>query len=172
MPLTTKIRVSLVAAQTGANDFGGPSFEPEMIAALNLASGTVANAADVLWMDQRTLASGASDQLDLAGVLTDAFGATVAMAELVGIFIINGPRAGAVNTTALTIGGGTTPIVGFLGGTTPTIGPLQPGAFIFMASPHASGLGAVAAGTADNLRITNAAGAAATYQIAILGRTA
>lgn len=172
MALTAKIRASLVANQTGTNDFGGPSFTPEMTAAINLASGTVANAADVLWMDQRTVASASNDDLDLAGVLTGAFGATFTAAELVGVFIINAPRNGAANTTALTIGGGSNPIVGFLGGTTPTIGPLQPGAFVFLASPHASGLGAIAAGTGDILRIANASGAAATYQIAILGRTA
>lgn len=172
MALTAKIRATLIANQTGANDFGGPDFTPEMTAAINLASGTVANAADVLWMDQRTVASATNDDLDLSGVLTDAFGDTVTMVELVGVFIINGPRSGAANTTALTIGGGTNPVVGFLGGTNPTIGPLQPGAFVFLASPAASGLGAVTAGTGDILRIANASGAAATYQIAILGRTA
>lgn len=88
------------------------------------------------------------------------------------MFIINASRSGVANTTALTIGGGSNPVVGFLGGTTPTIGPIRPGGFVFIACPDAAGIGAVTAGTGDILRIANASGAAAVYQIAILGRTA
>lgn len=84
MTLTAKIRASLVANQTGANDFGGPAFTPEMTAAINLASGTIAGAADVLFMDERTVASATNDDIDLTGTLTNAFGATVTQVELVG----------------------------------------------------------------------------------------
>lgn len=171
MALTTETLVRLKATQTGANDFGG-SFSPTMQVLLQTADGTGAGQADILFMDERTVASASNDDLDLAGVLTSAFGATITAAELVAVFVINARRSGAANTTNLTIGGGSNPVVGFLGGTTPTIGPIRPGGFVMIGCGDAAGIGAVTAGTGDILRIANSSGAAATYQIAILARTA
>lgn len=172
MPLSAEILVRLKATQTGANDFGADSFSPTMEKLLQLTDGTTANKADILWMDQRTVSASSNDDIDLAGALSDAFGETVAGAELVALFIINGPRTGAANTTDLTIGGGSAPLTGFLGGTTPTIGPLKPGAFLMLAAGDAAGLGAITATTADTLRVANGSGASATYQIAVVARTA
>lgn len=171
MTLTTETLVRLTATQTGPNDFGG-SFTPNMQALLQTANGTGAGQADILFIDERTVASNTADDLDLAGVLASAFGATIAAAELVAVFVINARRSGAANTTNLTIGGGSNPVAGFLGGTTPTIGPIRPGGFVMLGCGHADGLGVVTAGTGDILRIANSSGAAATYQIAILARSA
>lgn len=172
MGLTANIRASLRATQTGANDFGGPGFTPALEAVLALTDGTTANKADRFWADVRTVASASNDDLDLTGTLTDAFGASLAQVELVALMIINAPLSGAANTTNLTIGGGSNPVVGFLGGTTPTIGPIRPGGFLLLACGDAAGIGAVTAGTGDILRIANSSGAAATYQIAVIGRSA
>lgn len=172
MALNSEILVRLTAVQTGPNDFGGARNTPAMQALIQLASGTGANQADILFMDERTVASATNDDLDLAGVLADAFGATVAAAEMVALFVINAPRSGAPNTTDLTIGLGTNPFLGFLGGTNPTLGPIGPGGAVLLQCPDAGGLGAVAGGSTDILRIANGSGAAATYQIAILARTA
>jgi hypothetical protein len=174
MGLTAELLVRLTATQTGSNDFGGPAFTPRVEKRLQFESGTAAGQADILWVDERTVASGANDDIDLAGVLTGAFGASIVAAELVALLVINGPRSeGSVNTTALTIGdAASNPIAGFLGGTDPTIGPIQPGGFVALGAGHASGLGVVTGGAADVLRIANAAGAAATYQIAVLARSA
>jgi hypothetical protein len=171
MSLTSELSIRLRATQLGSNDFGG-SFSPTMEALLQTSFGTAANQANLLFIDERTVTTAANDDLDLAGVLTSAFGATITAVELVAIFIINAPRSGAANTTALTIGGGSNPVVGFLAGTTPTVGPIQPGGFFCIGAGHASGIGAVTAGTGDILRITNASGASATYQVAILARNA
>lgn len=171
MTLTTETLVRLKATQTGPNDFGG-SFSPTMQAMLQTANGTGAGQADLLFMDERTVATASNDDLDLAGVLSSAFGATITAAELVAVFIINAPRSGAANTTNLTIGGGSNPVVGFLGGTTPTIGPIRPGGFVMIGCGDAAGIGAVTASTGDILRIANSSGASATYQIAILARSA
>ena len=165
MSLEATITATLRATQTGSNDFGGPSFTPRVEKSVTFSD------ADILWVDERTVATGANDDVDLAGVLTDAFGATITAAELVAVMIINGPKTGSANTTNLTIGAGSNPFVGFLGGTSPTIGPLKPGAVFMLASNDAAGIGTVTASTADILRITNSSGASATYQIAILGRT-
>lgn len=172
MALVADILAKITATQTGPNDFGADRFRPQVQAALTLTDGTGAGQANILFADQRTVASATNDDIDLAGVLTDAFGATITAAELVAILIINAPISGPANTTNLTIGGGSNPVAGFLGGTTPTIGPIGPGGVVLLACPTAAGLGAVAAGTADILRIANSSGAAATYQTVIIGRTA
>jgi len=172
MALTSELTVRLKARQTGANDFGGPDFTPVVEALLQLTDGTAANQADILWADQRTVASATNDDLDLAGVLSSAFGATIAAAEIVAILVINKPKTGTANTTNLTIGVGTNPVVGYLGGTSPTVGPLRPGGVFLIASPDVAGVAAVTAATGDILRVANSSGAAATYQIAILARSA
>jgi hypothetical protein len=104
--------------------------------------------------------------------VSDVFGTTITAAELVGLLVINKQIDGTANTTDLTIGAGSNPFLGFLGGTTPTIGPIKPGGVLCIAAPDAAGIGTVTASTADILRIANSSGAAATYQIAILARSA
>ena len=172
MAVTATLVAQFKATQTGANDFGGPIVTPEVSEIISLTNGTSAGMADIVWCDQRTVASASNDDLDLSGVLTDAFGATVTAVELVALLIINGPASGSANTTNLTIGVGTNPVTGFLGGTNPTIGPVRPGSFVFLGSSDAAGFGAITAGTGDILRIANSSGASATYQIAILARSA
>lgn len=172
MGLNARLLAKLTAVQTGANDFGGPDFDINVNTEIVLEDGTTVNKADILWADQRTVASASNDDIDLAGVLTNAFGAVITAAEIVAILIINKARDGTANTTNLTIGVGSNPFLGFLGGTTPTVGPLRPGGVFMIASPDAAGIGTVTGGSADILRIANSSGAAATYQIAILARTA
>lgn len=172
MPLTTKIKASIEATQTGSNDYGSPRFTPQLSALIDLASGTIADSADLIFVDERTVASATNDDIDLAGVLSNALGGTLTFVEIVAILIINKSKAGVANTTNLTIGAGANPFVGFLGGTTPTIGPIRPGGVLLLAAPADVGIGAVTAGTGDILRIANSSGAPATYQIAIVGRSA
>jgi len=172
MSLTTDFLLRLTATQRGTNDFGNDVFNPTMKATLQTTDGTTANKADILFMDERTVADGADDDIDLAGALSDAFGSTITMVEVVAIFVINVARDGTANTTDLTIGGATNAFEGFLGGTGPTVGPIKPGGWFAIGAGDAAGIGAVSAGSTDELRVTNGAGAAATYQIAIVGRSA
>lgn len=162
----------LSAVDIGTNDFGGPVFAPNMEAIISLTNGTGAGQADIVWFDERTVASASNVDLDLNGVLLDAFGTTIAAVELVALFLINAPRSGVPNTTNLTLGGGTNPVIGFLGGTTPTIGPIRPGSFVLLGSSDAAGYGAIVASTGDILRIANSAGASNTFQIAFIARSA
>lgn len=168
MPLTARLIARLAWTQVGSNDFGGPEFKADMEHDAYYTNGTTAGKADILFADTRTVASGSNDDLDLAGVLANAFGATITAAEVVAIFI----KAKATNTTSLTVGGGTNPLAGWLGGTTPTVGPIRPGGVFLRAETDAAGICSVTASTGDILRITNGSGAAATYDIAILARTA
>lgn len=172
MALTTSISATLSATQTGANDYGGPNFTPFVNTLLSLTDGVGASQANMIFADERTVASASNDDIDLYGSLVDAFGATMNMVKIVAVMVVNAPRSGAANTTSLTIGAGTNPFVGFLGGTTPTIKSIGPGGVVLLASPDATGLGTVTAATADILRIANSSGASATYQIAIIARNA
>lgn len=175
MPLNSaELAIRLKARQTGTSDYGGPEFAPELEHILQFSTGTLANQADLLFVDERTLAASTNDDLDLAGVLVSAFGQTITFAEIVAIVVVNKPRSSGApaNTSNLTVGGGTNPVTGYLGGTTPTIGPIKPGGVALLATGDATGVAGVTGGTADILRIANGAGGSATYQIAILGRSA
>jgi len=167
---SAKLIATFQADQSGANAFGG-AYTPHIIASLAFTNGTGANQSDLLYAATRTVADGANDDVDLAGALSDAFGSTLTFVEITGLLIVNAPASGA-NTTDLTIGAASSPFVGFLGGTSPTIGPIKPGGFILLGAGDAAGLGTVTAGSADELRIANSAGAANTYKIAVLGRSA
>ena len=174
MPLTSELQVRFSGKQTGSNDFGGPSFSPLMEFTAQLGSGTVASQADLLFVDERTLAPSANDDLDLAGVLQAALGGVLTMVEIVGLLIINQPKTKGVAASlgTLTVGGGTNPFLGFLTGTTPAIRAIGPNGMLALFNPDGSGLGAVTPATADILRIANSAAGISTYQIAILGRSA
>lgn len=171
MALTSEVLVRLKAAQTGSNDFGADRFAPEMQALLQLSSGTGAGQADILFMDERTVGASTNDDVDLAGALSDAFGATITAAEVVAVFIINAPRSGTANVSDLTIGNAAAPFEGFLS-SAGTIGPIKPGGVFLLAAGDAAGIGTVTATSADILRIANGSGGSATYQIGVLARSA
>lgn len=172
MTVSATLTASFVASQAGFNDFGGPNFAATVQDLLSFSMGTGAGQANLLFVDERTVASGANDDLDLNGTaLQTVYGVNIAATSLVGCLIINAPKTTSVaNTTNLTIGGGTNAISTFMGGTTPTFGPLRPGGFLFFGCDAVGGVGAITASTADILRISNSAGASATYQIALLMR--
>jgi hypothetical protein len=172
MPVNYGISARLSPIITSSGNFPG-SFQTLMEQALTLSDGVGADQADRFFYGERTVASGANDDLDLAaGNLLDPFGAVLTFAKVKTLLIINAPRIGAPNTTNLTIGGGTNPVTGLLGGTTPTLGPMKPGEVLLRHASVLAGLCSVTAATADILRIANSAGAPATYQIAIIGTSA
>jgi hypothetical protein len=170
---SAQLSIGFKASQSGGNNaFGSTYWNGEMSVIQGFVDGTVANKFDRLYMSERTVNASTNDDLDLSGVLTDIFGATIAAAELVGILLINAPKAGSpANVSNLTLGGGSNPVVGFLGGATPTVGPIKPGGCFVLMNPDATGLATITAGTGDILRIANGSGGAATYQIALLMRS-
>ena len=167
MALTARLLVELTASQTGSNDFGGPEFEPKLRRLMDFASGTGANQADIIFVDEREIAASSSEDLDLAGVLTDAFGATIAAAEVVGIIV----EADAANTNNVVVGDATSPVPLF-GGTNPTIS-VKPGGVFAIFAPNAAGQFTVGAGSTDDLKVANSSsGSSVTYRIAVLARSA
>lgn len=164
---SAELQVIFKANQTGSNDLGNPSFDPSLKKILQFASGVAANQADLIFTDTRTVNSASNDDIDLAGVLSSAFGATLTFAEIVGIII----SSAAANTTTLTIGAGSNPWISMWIATGDGI-IVGPGGIFINFAPNASGLGAVVASTGDILRVANGSGASATYDIVILGRSA
>lgn len=170
---SAKLSIAFEASQkSGSNAFGEQFWNGAMSLVQAFTAGTTVDKIDQLYMAEHTIASASNLDLDLAGGITDIFGVTITAAELVGFLIINKSKAGVANTTNLTIGAGSAPIVGYLGGTTPTIGPIRPGGSVMLMSPDAAGLATITATTADIFRIANSSGASATIQVALLLRSA
>ncbi|MBC7149003.1 MAG: hypothetical protein H5U22_06450 [Rhizobium sp.] len=167
MALTSEIRISATATQTASADLGTPTFYAELAKTFQWASGVTANSADLLFSDERTLAASATEDLDLAGVLTDAFGATITMAEVVGVIVV----ADAANTNNVVLGDATSPVPLF-GGTNGTHA-VKPGGVFVAIAPNASGLFTVGAGSTDDLKVANSSsGTSVTYKIMVFGRSA
>lgn len=171
MTVTATLKSSISVAQVGSNAFGGPEWNAALDFTQAFANGVAANQADLAYVAERTVTTGANDDIDLAGVLADALGTTLTMAKLVAMLLINRQKDGTANTTNLTIGLGTNPFVGFLGGTTPTIGPITPGGVFMISNPSLAGLGSITGASNDILRIANSAGATNKYLIALLARS-
>jgi hypothetical protein len=132
--------------------------------ALSFTSGAGANQIDRVFTDQRTIAASGTDDLDLAGVLVDALGATITLARVKLIAVY----AASANANNVVIGGGTNPVTTIMGGTTPTT-IVRPGGLWLVTAPDATGY-AVTAATADILRLGNSgAGTSVTYDIIIMG---
>ncbi len=129
-----------------------------------LANGTGDGQVDMLFTDTRTVTTGANDDLDLAGVLTDsAFGNVMTFVKVKGIVIYSKFAANLV----LSVGGdGVNGFTTWLNAATEKV-KINPGGLFVLIAPNTGYV--VTAGTGDKLRITNAAGASSTYDIWIFG---
>lgn len=169
MGLTAKVYAQIHARQTGSADLGTPSFNTEALAILatEFGSGTSENQVDKMFSDSRTINASSSETLDLAGSLSDAFGATITFATVKAILI----KANAGNTNNVVVGNaGANDFVGPFGAATHTIA-VKPGGVFLITAPETGWT--VTAGTGDALKIANSgAGTGVTYSIIILGTSA
>jgi len=169
MPLAVNsFSVALAAAYTKVLDLGTVRQDVNYKFVDELTTGTAANQADRLWTDTRTIVASGTDDIDLAGVLTDAFGDTVTLARVKGLIV----RAADGNTNNVVVGNAATnQFVGFFGAAAHTVA-VRPGGVFAIFAPDATGY-AVTAGTGDLLRITNSSsGTAVTYDIVVIGASA
>ncbi len=173
MALQSKLRVLIDAVETNPYDFGDAVFTMAYGAALEFADGSGVGQANRVFADERTVASGAVDQIDLAAGAgnTRPLGSLLTITQIVGLIIINKPKAADAvqNSTALTIGAGANPITGLFGASAHTL-ILPVGGFLAVGGAGAAGIGTVTPTTGDMLTVTNAAGAANTYQVIVIGR--
>lgn len=166
MGLSTKLTAAISYHLTGAPDLGNAEAKYDGHAAIALASGTGASLADKVFSDRRNLGSGANESLDLSGALVDPIGVACVFAKVKGIIIKSLPA----NTTNLTVKPAASS--GWLGpfGAAAHALTIPPGGSIALFAP-VNGW-AVTAEDNDLFNIANAAGAAANYEIIIVGTSA
>lgn len=164
--LTALITLAVNGKQTNPLDLGTVVDPFAKSLAIALAQGTGANQADRVFTDTRTLALSATEDLDLAGVLVDAFGAVITFAKIKAVIIL--PAAGNTNDVQLTrpASNGVPLFLAAADG----IAIKPGGAFVWVAP----GTGVtVTPATGDLLTITNGgAGTPVTYDVILIGTSA
>ncbi len=122
-----------------------------------------------MFADRRTLAASASADLDLNGVLTDAFGGTVNLARVKGLYV----AASAANTNSVVIGNAAANGWATALSATGTV-TLRPGAVLMLMAGAADATAyGVTASTGDLLHVANSgAGSSVTYDVVIIGASA
>lgn len=170
--LLTVVHCGLAATYSGASILT----DPAIAALLNLLvstpqtfpNGTAAGFADKLYVAERTLAASATENLDLAGGITDALtGAVMTMVKVRALII----EAVDANTNNVIVGAASSNVFqGWFGATTYTLS-LAPGDRMCLTSKTAGKT--VTASTGDQLKIANSSsGTSVTYRIWILGTSA
>lgn len=167
MALTTDLSVRLAATLTNALDLSTPTDALVETARLIYTDGSGASQMDMSWHDQRTLSASATEDLDLAGSLTNAFGTTQTFARIKLVMV----KAASANTNNVNV---TRPASNgvplFLAAGDGVA--VRPGGVFLWAASDATGV-AVTGGTGDLLTFTNSAGSTGvTYDVVILGASA
>src|SRR3990172_6816581 len=144
------IAVSLYSRIKNALDLSSSLDTIQRNKSYSFTAGAAADQADVHWSDERTLAASATEDLDLAGGLTDAFGAAITFARIKAIYV----EADSANTNNVLLGGAAanafaTPFADAIDKVT-----LRPGGALLLVAPDATGY-VVTASTADLLRVGN-----------------
>lgn len=167
MPQTVSMKLLISGSQTNPLDLGTAELPFSLSKAIALAAGVGADQSDLLFTDTRTLAASASESLDLVGVLASAFGSTINMARLKGIFILAADAN--TNDVQLTRPASNGAPIFLAAGDGVAIGP---GDFFAITRRGATGF-VLTAGTGDLVTLTNSAGGSSvTYSIVAVGASA
>lgn len=168
MPLSSTLAVSAFTELSGPSGLGTARVPAGLSRAVTLASGTGLGKADKAYTARRTIAASGSEDLDLAGVLQDAFGAPITFVRIKGLVI----AAGVSNSNNVVIGNATSNAWAALLNATGTI-TLRPGAVLAAIAGAEDAAYAVTASTGDVLKVANSGGGSAvSYDICIVGASA
>lgn len=169
MPMSSALSMAASVGLSKPLDLTSPSDSLSFRRAVQLGDGTAAGKADKVFHDRRQLAASGTEDLDLAGVLLDAFGTAITFVRVKGIFI----SAAAANVNNVVIGAAAANPWATLLNATGTL-TLRPGASVgAFAGPADAVAYAVTAGTADLLKVANSgAGTGVTYDVVIVGASA
>lgn len=165
MGLAANISTLIDATLDGTVDIGSVSHKLQFNPSFVWTDGTAANQANKLFADTRTISASSNDDLDLSGVLTDAFGATLSLTKVKALLI----RASTSNTNDVLVGGATSnPWFSSFVSSDDKI-KVKPGGVLLLVAPNTDAY-SVTAATGDILRIANGgAGTSVTYDIVLLG---
>jgi hypothetical protein len=165
--LSTRYLVQAITALTSPLDLSTPTDALDYTHRVTLTSGTGAGAADMMWHDTRTLAASGTENLDLAGSLTGAFGTTLTFARIKGLIVA--AAAGNTNNVQVIRGASNGLAVFLANGDGLSV---RPGGIFAWFAQDATGI-AITAGSSDILTITNSAGSTeVSYDIVIIGASA
>lgn len=166
MALSATIKASIDGQHTSVLDLGAASFPLRLAQSLTLTDGTGASQIDRVFSDTRTLSASATEDLDLSGSLTNAYG-TVTFARVKAVFVVaDSANTNNVNVTRPASNG--FPLFLAAGDGL----PVRPNGIFMWACSDATGV-AVTAGTGDLITFTNSAGSTSvTYSVVILGASA
>ncbi|HVJ72044.1 MAG TPA: hypothetical protein VM531_11165 [Sphingomicrobium sp.] len=159
---TGSIRVKVDTDLINAGDFSSGKDQLRLTLESLFANGTGLGQANNVYSKRRTLTTGASEDLDVSGSLTNLFGTSLVFTKIKAIAI----QSLAANTTNLTV---SRPANGlpFLSAVGDAL-VLTPGGIFVFVDPSAAGV-AVTGGSADLINVANAAGASASYDVVIVG---
>jgi len=159
--LNTTVKASISAVNKKSLDGRDVVDTIPSSADIQLGNGTGYGKADIAFFDTRPLGASSSENLDLSGVLTDAFGQTITAVKVKAIEIEN-PEA---SLSTLTVGGAASNTFnGPFSGATYTI-DLKPGdKAVFVSRTGWT----VTAATGDILKVANGAGGTANYNIKLI----
>jgi len=171
MPLDTPtLNISIVSTLTGTLLQGGtPTWPVYLNWAAPLTTGVGASQADKIYAPATiVLAPSAGLDIDLAGVLSDAFGVALTMVKLKGI----GIRAAAANTNNVNVSRPAANGVPWMLAASDAFA-LGPGGIFLLVNPGLAGLATVTPGTGDLLRVDNsAAGTSVSLDLVVIGTSA
>lgn len=162
MALTGQISLAIDTALTSPLDLSTPKDSLAMLVTQAIADGAGADQANQQWHDEGTIVASGTSILDMAGTLTNAFGATVTLARVKALVLVN------TGTVAISVAPSAS-----LGMATMFTGDVyvRPGGFLVLAGFDATGY-AVASGVTDRITITNLSGSvSATYKVVVIGAT-
>jgi hypothetical protein len=149
--LTATVGATVKATYTNTSlDVGSSNYQVNETFSTSFANGTASGQANVIWTDTRTINSSSNDDLDFAGSLTDAYGATLTFATIKAIII----KAAANNPNNLVLADDNSINI-------------KPGGKFMLEAP-ATGF-TVTASTGDKIRLTNPSTGAITYEIMVIG---
>ena len=161
--LTSKIVLNVGTTYTGSSGLGTSIETLNLDYSIDLASGSGANQANVIYSASRSLADDVNEVLDLyaSGTLTDSFGTALTMTRLKTLILYN-----TSTDASLLVGGGTTPVALFADAS--DIVTLPPGGKFMMSAPDATG---ILLSTNKNLKLAhNGTGTSAlVYKIIAIG---
>lgn len=166
MAVTADLSLVVTGRHSGTLDLGTRALDFSLKNVMSWTSGTGSSQADMVFTDSRTLSASATEDLDLAGSLTDAFGTTMTFAKIKALIV----KAAAANTNDVQITRPAANGVPLFLAVSDGI-PVKPGGSFIWCCPG-TGI-TVTAATGDLITFTNSAGSTSvTYDVIILGTSA
>jgi|TARA_Y100000310_G_scaffold98201_1_gene95929 hypothetical protein len=166
--VNAKLSVQLLAKLTSVLDLSVAEDPLNFDKLFEIGDGTGANQGDMLWHDQRTLSASATEDLDLAGSLSNAFGTTQTFVR-VNIVMVFAAKGNTNDVQVQRASSNGVPV--FMAASDGVA--LPPGGLMLLYFGDDATDVVVTAGTGDKLTITNSAGSTSvTYDILVLGASA